>query len=148
MIAAANDRLFAKLCDVLGRPDLGADPLELSGEALERLLVLLRRVVGGVRVVERLDHPGDRPLREPLRVDRLEGVAAPDRGVGVPEGCPERSLAARRPGSGRGTGAEGVAREEEATPREERDDGQRDAPQRADARAGKAGHRSSAQARR
>ena len=89
-----------------------------------RVLVLLRREVRRVRVVERLEHPLDRALDERLAVDVAAGVAVGDRAVGVPERL--EGVGSRRracPASAR-LAAERVARQEQRAAGEDRDDGQ------------------------
>ena len=123
------------------RPDLGADPLELAGQVLEARLVLLRRQVRGVRVVERLDHAPDRAVDERLLVDVAAGVAVLDRVVRVPERLEGVGPARRRARLGVDPLADEDAGHEEGATGEDRDDAHRDgqdrrsAPRRRRARA-------------
>ena len=76
--------------------DLGADPLELAADALQALAVLLGRQVGGVRVVEGLDHPADGALDERRPIDLAAGVPVVDGVVGLPERLERGRLGGRR----------------------------------------------------
>ena len=92
----------------------GADPLELAGQALERVVEVVRLHVEAERVVERFEHPLDRAVHERLLRDRLARVVLRDRGVGVPERLERRGRVGRRSRLGRRPGTEQEAGEEQA----------------------------------
>ena len=88
------------------RPDLRPDPLELAGQVLEALAVLVGRQVGRVGIAERVDHPLDRAADEALLVLAAEGEALEDRVVACPRTAgsrprPRRACRAARRCAGR-----------------------------------------------
>jgi CoA:oxalate CoA-transferase len=56
VIAAGNDALFARLCDVLGRPDLTRDPRFVTNAARCENVHLLKRMIETVTLGEPTDH--------------------------------------------------------------------------------------------
>ena len=108
------------------RLDLGADPFELAGQALERLAVLLRAEIGRERVVEGADHPADRSVDQLLVIDRPTGVVLGDRPVGVPERLERGRLVDRRARGRRLEGSEGEAGHEQGAAGQDGDDDERE----------------------
>ena len=97
----------------------GADALELAGQALERVVEVVRLHVEAERVVERLEHPLDRAVHERLPRDRLARVVLGDRRVRVPERLERGGRVGRRARLGRRPGTEQEAGEEQAAPAED-----------------------------
>ena len=97
MIEAANHRLFQQLCEVLGRPDLGADPRfktnRLRVENKPALLPVLEAILRGrsceqwIEVLEAAKIPCG-PINDMKSMDAEPQVAA----LGIVQELPDRPV--------------------------------------------------------
>ncbi len=124
-------RAVRRLALAVARPDLGADPLELAGQVLQPLAVLLGGEVGRVGIAERVDHALDRAVDQALLGLAAEGEPLDDRVVAVPERLERRLGRGRRAGLLDAALADEEARDEQGAAGEDRHDDHREGEDRA-----------------